>query len=113
MPWTHVPARATYRPDKLAKINLFDEPELFLDLYCLEPGQQQAPHTHAANAKVYYVLEGVGTFLVGGREERLGPGAAVLAPAGELHGVRNEGPDRLALLVTMAPNPNRIASATP
>ena len=39
---------------------------------------------------------------------RLGPGAqgdAMFSPAGQVHGVRNEGPDDAILLVYMAPHP--------
>lgn len=106
MPSINVLDQAAFRPDKMAKVGLFNEPQMFLDLYCLEPGQKQAPHAHDDAAKIYYVLEGEGVFLVGTEEQRLGPGHAVMAPAGEPHGVRNEGPERLLLLVSMAPNPN-------
>lgn len=106
MPWVNVGEKAAFRPEKMAKISLFNEPEMFVDVYCLEPGQQQAHHSHSDAAKVYYVLEGEGVFLVGTEEQRLGPGHAVMAPAGAPHGVRNEGPARLSVLVAMAPNPN-------
>ena len=106
MPWVNVTEKSAFRAEKMAKIGIFDEPQMFVDVYCLEPGQQQAPHSHTGAAKVYYVLEGEGVFLVGTEEQRLGPGHAVMAPAGEPHGVRNEGPDRLRVLVAMAPNPN-------
>ena len=102
----NVEEKLVFRPDKMSKVNLFDVPQLFLDVYCLEPGQEQKVHAHAAEAKVYYVLEGEGRFRVGGDEETLGPGTAVLAPAGEDHGVRNDSGRRLTVLVAMAPNPN-------
>jgi quercetin dioxygenase-like cupin family protein len=106
MPLVKVADRVQFRPDKMNKVSLFDVPQLFADVYCLEPGQEQKPHTHAEAAKIYYVLEGEGTFVLGEEEHHLGPGHAVLSPAGERHGVRNEGPGRLILLVMMAPNPN-------
>lgn len=106
MPFVNVRDRIAFRPDKMNKVSLFDVPELFLDVYCLEPGQEQKPHAHADAAKIYYVLEGEGTFTLGAEERRLGAGNAVLAPAGEDHGVRNDSGARLVLLVTMAPNPN-------
>jgi mannose-6-phosphate isomerase-like protein (cupin superfamily) len=106
MKFVNVRDHIEFRPDKMAKNNVFDVPQLFLDVYCLEPGQAQKPHAHLGAAKIYYVLEGEGVFLVGAEERRLGPGHAVLAPAGEDHGVRNESDGRLTLLVTMAPNPN-------
>jgi mannose-6-phosphate isomerase-like protein (cupin superfamily) len=42
---------------------------------------------------------------VGTEERTVLPGDLVCAPAGEEHGVRNPGPDRLVLLVVMAPKP--------
>lgn len=107
MPLTHAPSRVAFSPEKLSKTNLFSTPEMFLDVYGLEPGQAQKVHAHAAAAKFYYVLEGEGTFTLGTEEHRAGPGHAVFSPAGEEHGVRNEGPDRLVLLVGMAPNPGK------
>lgn len=106
MAFVNVGERVSFRPDKMNKVGLFDVPQMFVDVYCLEPGQAQKPHTHEGAAKVYYVLDGEGTFLVGSEERTLGPGHAVLAAEGEPHGVRNEGPGRLTLLVAMAPNPN-------
>ena len=106
MPFTYVPDQLAFRSEKLSKVNLFDVPQFFLDVYCLEPGQAQKPHTHDDAAKIYYVLEGEGTFLVDGEEQTLGPGHAVLSTAGDPHGVRNDSGERLTLLVMMAPNPN-------
>ena len=45
---------------KMCKSNLFETPRFFCDIYCLEPGQTQAPHTHDASDKVYVVLRGDG-----------------------------------------------------
>lgn len=90
---------------KMQKISLFESHRMFADLYCLLPGQEQRPHSHHDNDKLYVVLEGSGTFTVGIREERLGPGGCCVAIAGEPHGVRNDGERGLVLLVTMAPHP--------
>ena len=101
----HVLEKAAFRPERMAKVNLFNEPQMFLDLYCLEPGQEQHPHTHEGAAKFYYVLDGEGTFTIGEEERACGPGHAVRALSGVVHGVRNAGDARLTLLVGMAPNP--------
>jgi quercetin dioxygenase-like cupin family protein len=106
MSFVSVSERVTFRPEKMTKSNLFEVHQLFLDVYGLEPGQEQKPHTHGDAAKVYYVLEGEATFTVGEEVRALGPGYAVLAAAGELHGVRNESAARVTLLMMMAPNPN-------
>jgi quercetin dioxygenase-like cupin family protein len=94
-----------FDPGKLQKLNLFETPRFFLDVYCLEPGQAQKPHSHAASDKVYAVLEGQVTVRVGDATATLGPGESALAPAGIDHGVENPGPTRAALLVFMSPRP--------
>ena len=38
---------------KMQKLNLFETPRFFCDVYCLEPGQAQKPHRHDAADKVY------------------------------------------------------------
>jgi quercetin dioxygenase-like cupin family protein len=101
----HVPARVAFSPEKLRKVGLVDTPSLFCDAYCFEPGQEQAGHRHAVGDKLYYVLSGLGRIRVGDDEREVRPGDLVCAPAGEDHGVRNPGPERLVLLVVMAPKP--------
>src|SRR5690242_3799154 len=94
-----------FEPAKMQKINLFETPRFFCDVYCLEPGQAQKPHRHDAADKVYAVLEGEVVARVGDEHATLGPGAAVLAPAGVDHGLENAGTARAAVLVFMAPRP--------
>jgi mannose-6-phosphate isomerase-like protein (cupin superfamily) len=90
---------------KMQKLNLFETPRFFCDVYCLEPGQAQKPHRHDDADKVYAVLEGAVVVRIGAETAPLAPGEAALAPAGLDHGVENPGPARAALLVFMAPRP--------
>jgi mannose-6-phosphate isomerase-like protein (cupin superfamily) len=90
-------------PDKVYKSTLFKSARLLLGLNCLVPGQEQALHDHDDQDKFYFVVEGTGRFVVGGETRTAGPGMAVCAPAGVPHGVRNDGADRLVLLVGIAP----------
>jgi len=101
----HVPSRVAFAPEKMKKVGLVDTPNLFCDAYCFEPGQEQAGHRHAVGDKLYYVVSGTGRIRVGTEERDVRPGDLVCAPAGEDHAVRNPGPERLALLVMMAPKP--------
>ncbi|MGH9322978.1 MAG: cupin domain-containing protein [Vicinamibacteria bacterium] len=94
-----------FSPEKMQKVNLFATTDLFLDMYCLEPGQKQKVHAHESSTKFYIVLEGHALFQVGGETGSLGPGQAVLVRAGESHGVENAADERLVLLVGMAPPP--------
>ena len=95
----------SFAADKMKKVNLFDTEQMFCDVYCFEPGQMQTAHAHKGSDKVYYVLQGRAIISVGTETRKLGPGNAVLAPAGDEHGVRNPGPERLTVLVFMAPKP--------
>ncbi len=95
-----------FSSEKLKKHNLFQTSRFFCDVYCFEPSQEQKGHVHADQDKVYLVLEGQGTFRVGGQEQVLGPGQGTLASAGEEHGVVNHSSARLRVLVFMAPNPS-------
>jgi quercetin dioxygenase-like cupin family protein len=94
-----------FQADKLAKVALATTARAQLDLYCVAPGQQQKPHTHADQDKIYVVLEGAGRFEVDGTEERLAAGDAVVARAGSAHGLVNDTQAPLLVLVVVAPPP--------
>ncbi|MBI3090958.1 MAG: cupin domain-containing protein [Candidatus Tectomicrobia bacterium] len=94
-----------FAAEKMKKVGLFDTQNLFCDLYCLEPGQEQKSHTHAHEDKVYFVLEGKVRVRIGGDEKELSANMLTLAPAGSEHGVANHTNTRSTLLVFMAPKP--------
>lgn len=93
--------------EKMRKVNLFETSNFFCDVYGLEPGQEQKVHSHENADKVYLVLEGSGTFVIGEKTLVLGPNEIVCAPAGAPHGVVNSSGSRLSVLVFMTPNPNK------
>jgi len=97
-------------PDKFFKSTLFQSSRLLLGLNCLEPGQVQSAHAHVDQDKFYFVVEGVGEFVVGEEAGRAGPGLTIWAPAGVEHGVTNTGSQRLVLLVGIAPAPGKSAA---
>ena len=97
----HVGAQA----DKFYKTTLFRSDTLLLGLNCLEPGQVQKPHDHADQDKFYYVVAGEGNFWLGEERVTAVTGQVVWAPAGVVHGVQNDGQERLTLLVGIAPAP--------
>ena len=76
-----------------------------IGLNCLEPGQVQRPHVHDDQDKFYYVVEGEGRFWLGEAQASAATGEVVWAPAGQRHGVENQGDGRLTLLVGIAPAP--------
>jgi mannose-6-phosphate isomerase-like protein (cupin superfamily) len=94
-----------FAAEKLVKSPLFATPRLYLDVYGLLPGQAQKVHSHAGSDKVYVVLDGRARVTLGAEEAELGPGEAVLCPAGVAHGVAAAGAEPCALLVATAPPP--------
>jgi mannose-6-phosphate isomerase-like protein (cupin superfamily) len=99
----HVASRSVFQPEKMAKTDLATGDSLFAGLNCFEPGQEHAPHTHAGQDKLYFVLEGSGEVTVGEERGSIARGDLVLARAGEEHSLRNPGPERLVVMVIMAP----------
>ncbi len=95
-----------FGPDKMKKNGLFETDSMFCDLYCFEPGQSQAVHSHEGSDKIYFVMEGRGLFQIGEEERELGKDEIALAASGLKHGVKNIGQDQLVLLVFMAPKPS-------
>ncbi|HEY0710663.1 MAG TPA: cupin domain-containing protein [Polyangia bacterium] len=94
-----------FAQEKMQKLNVFETPRFFLDVYCLAPGQAQKPHKHADADKVYAVIEGEVSVRIGEETATLGSGQAALAPAGIDHGIENLSAGNAAVLVFMAPHP--------
>jgi mannose-6-phosphate isomerase-like protein (cupin superfamily) len=67
----------------------------------LGPGRATQRHYHARTEEIYFLLEGEGEMEVDGDRLRVGPGDAVLIPAGAWHQIRAEAP--LRFLCTCAP----------
>jgi quercetin dioxygenase-like cupin family protein len=97
--------RVAYQDEKMARHRLAGTARCQADLYCLRPGQRQAPHAHADQDKLYLGVEGVGRIRVGEQESPLEPGTLVLAPAGVEHGVTNASDAPLVVLVVVVPPP--------
>ena len=94
-----------FSDEKMQKINLFESARMFCDIYCLKPGQLQKIHTHEGSDKIYYVIEGEGSFTVGRQTHILQSGDITCARSGERHGVENSSETSLICLVFMAPHP--------
>ena len=94
-----------FNDEKMQKINLFESARMFCDIYCLKPGQLQKIHTHEGSDKIYYVIEGKGSFTVGQETRILQSGDITCAQSGERHGVENSSETPLICLVFMAPHP--------
>ena len=103
---TDAASRAVFRADKMGKADLAASEHLFAGLNSFEPGQEHQLHTHEGQDKLYFVLAGEGSVRVGQTESRIRAGDLVLARSGEEHALSNPGPDRLVVMVVMAPPPD-------
>lgn len=99
-----------FSDEKMTKVNLYESGKMFADLYCLKPGQEQKVHSHEKEDKIYFVLEGRPTGIIGEKSYQLEPGESCVAPAGEPHGLRNDTEENAVLLVMMAPHPKPPAT---
>jgi quercetin dioxygenase-like cupin family protein len=66
---------------------LSETPHSSISIVGWEPGQISPIHSHPDADEIYYILDGEGLFNDGRKEARLGPGATVVFPAGEVHQV--------------------------
>ena len=98
-------AHAQSRQDKPFKHTFFQSERLLAGLNTLLPGQAQHLHDHPVQDKFYFVLEGRGAFTVGDETRECGAGELILAPAGVMHGVENQGSEQLSFLTVIAPAP--------
>jgi len=69
----------------------------------LEPGQATERHYHAESEELYYVLSGEGEMKIDGERGAVGPGDAILIPAGAWHQITASGGSRLVFLCCCAP----------
>lgn len=97
--------RVAFEAGRMVRHRLLATPRAQADLYCLAPGQAQAPHAHAEQDKLYLGVEGRARVRVGGEAAWLEAGDLVLAPAGIEHGVENPGDAPCVLLVVVVPPP--------
>jgi quercetin dioxygenase-like cupin family protein len=95
--------RAEWRADRMGKSTLFESQNMMVGLNTFEPGQSHALHSHAGIDKMYYVLEGQGTFLLDGADVPMSAGDVLVAPDGVPHGVRNDSGARLLVMAVLAP----------
>lgn len=69
----------------------------------LPPGGATERHYHKASEEIYFVLEGKGLMEINGKEQEVGPGDAVLIPAGDWHQIETQGESVLRFLCCCAP----------
>ena len=89
------------------KIAVYQSDKSLAAMWCLEPGQEVFLHVHPNADDVWICIEGEeGLYFAGeGQEIKIKKGMAILAKAGQTHGMRNTGKDRFVFVGVSAPVP--------
>jgi quercetin dioxygenase-like cupin family protein len=66
-------------------------------------GTLAAPHVHAGEEEIIYILSGTGATIAGDQEIELAPGVAVFIPPGLTHQIRADEPEPLRLVTLFSP----------
>ena len=76
----------------------------FVDLTIVPPGCTIGVHTHGpADEEVYIVVAGRGRMRLGNESFEVGPGDVVINDRGGTHGLVNDGPEEVRLVVIETP----------
>jgi quercetin dioxygenase-like cupin family protein len=76
-----------FSPTHHVYTTLSETPHSSISIVGWEAGQISPIHSHPDADEIYHILEGEGLFNDGEHEARLGAGATVVFPAGEVHQV--------------------------
>jgi len=98
-------AMARFNADKMGKTDVARGDSMLVGLNCFEPGQEHTLHAHAGQDKLYYVLQGSASVVIGDEEHRLEAGDAAFAPSEVPHSMRNRSASRLIVMAVLAPPP--------
>jgi quercetin dioxygenase-like cupin family protein len=63
-----------------------------------------APHVHPLQEERFEVTRGIARFQVGRKQVRLGPGEALVLPAGQVHTFWNAGPEEMRVMMEFRPD---------
>jgi mannose-6-phosphate isomerase-like protein (cupin superfamily) len=72
----------------------------FIDCVVMPPGTSIGVHTHESdNEEVYIILKGRGRMTIGTTERDVEHGDVIVNPPGGTHGLYNQGPENIELIV--------------
>ncbi len=92
------------------KVAVYESDKTLAAMWCLEPGQEVFLHSHPNADDVWICLQGEsGLYFAGeGQEVEIKKGMAILAKAGQTHGMRNTGKDRFIFVGVCGPVPLEV-----
>lgn len=94
-----------FRAEKYNARLLYDSENARVVLFSLEGGQQIDPHS-APSTVVMCALQGAGSFIKGEDVIAVKAGSLIACEPNELHGMKADKGERLAVLAVVAPRPH-------
>jgi len=91
--------------EKFLKKVPFDTDKLIFNTFYFKPRQFLPFHKHPATDELFYIVEGVGEFIVGNESIIVGPTSSVYGLANVFHGVVNSGDKDMIVISVQAPTP--------
>jgi quercetin dioxygenase-like cupin family protein len=91
-----------FQPDKISREMLDDKPEMRIALMCLEPGQKLDPHK-APMRLLMYVVQGRGTFTVGGEQIEADEKTCIPCDPMVSHGFNADKGEKLVVMAIVTP----------
>ncbi|GAB1478225.1 cupin domain-containing protein [Paracoccaceae bacterium] len=82
---------------------LYTSTKMQLVLMALRPGEEIGSETHATHDQFFRIEKGKGRIRIGQAKISVGPGDAIVVPAGVQHNLTNTGKKRLRLYTIYAP----------
>lgn len=82
---------------------LYTSAKLQLVLMSLRPGEEIGSEIHATHDQFFRIEQGKGRIRIGQAKIKVGPGDAIVVPAGVSHNLTNTGKKRLRLYTIYAP----------
>jgi len=78
-------------------------PDLSVHRGRIEPGGEIFPHTHDGQTETFYILSGSAVCTMGSKKSSVNGGQCCIAPAGVVHGLKNEGNEPVELMALFTP----------
>jgi len=100
-----------FSAEKFLKKVPFDTEKIVFNTFYFKPKQNLVFHKHPATDEMFYVVEGVGEFVVGSERTVVGPTSAVYGPANVNHGLENSGDKEMIVISIQAPKPVEMVAA--
>jgi len=96
-----------FRDEDFYAQKLYDSEDMRVLAFCFKPGQEM-DEVKVKPSVMLYAFSGEGYFTVGKKEHIVKPGAFVVVPSNEAHGVRSGHKEPFVVLVVIAPSPTGL-----